>query len=113
MTQRCPLGFSSSGFASDAEAADRDKGRLGLLSECIYGSEGGWRMRHRRHSAVMCNMVAALAALGLALSAPSVLTQGKEVKVGLIAPLSGPGARQGGLRLKGGQMGSETVNHAG
>ena len=36
MTQRCTLGFSSSGFASDAEEADPEKSRLGLLSECMH-----------------------------------------------------------------------------
>ena len=59
----------------------------------------------------MCNMVAALAALGLAFSAPSVLAQGKEVKVGLIAPLSGPWARQGDLMLKGAQMAIDDINN--
>src|SRR2546429_3689290 len=61
----------------------------------------------------MCNMVAALAALGLAFSAPSVLAQGKEVKVGLIAPLSGPWARQGELMLKGAQMAIDDINNGG
>ena len=54
-------------------------------------------MRHIRQRAVMCTVAAALAALGLAVSAPAVLAQAKEVKVGLIAPLSGPWARQGDL----------------
>jgi branched-chain amino acid transport system substrate-binding protein len=66
-----------------------------------------------RHSAVMPNVVAVLAALGLALSAPSVLAQAKEVKVGLIAPLSGPWARQGDLMLKGAQMAIDDINNSG
>ena len=70
-------------------------------------------MRHMRQSAVMRSVAAALAALGLALSAPSVLAQAKEVKVGLIAPLSGPWARQGDLMLKGAQMAIDDINNGG
>jgi len=61
----------------------------------------------------MCTVAAALAALGLAVSAPAVLAQAKEVKVGLIAPLSGPWARQGDLMLKGAQMAIDDINNGG
>src|SRR6266481_1738286 len=70
-------------------------------------------MRHIRQRAVMCTVAAALAALGLAVSAPAVLAQAKEVKVGLIAPLSGPWARQGDLMLKGAQMAIDDINNGG
>jgi branched-chain amino acid transport system substrate-binding protein len=69
--------------------------------------------RHIRQGAVMCIVVAALAALGLAVSAPSLLAQAKEVKVGLITPLSGPWARQGDLMLKGAQMAIDDINNDG
>src|SRR2546421_12957704 len=70
-------------------------------------------MRHIRQRAVLCTVAAALAALGLAVSAPAVLAQAKEVKVGLIAPLSGPWARQGDLMLKGAQMAIDDINNGG
>src|SRR2546427_4239266 len=70
-------------------------------------------MRHIRQRAVMCTVAAALAALGLAVSAPAVLAQAKEVKVGLIAPLSGPWARQGALMLQGAQMAIDDINNGG
>ena len=70
-------------------------------------------MRHIRQGAVMRIVAAALAALGLAVSAPSILAQAKEVKVGLIAPLSGPWARQGDLMLKGAQMAIDDINNGG
>ena len=52
------------------------------------------------------------AALGLAGIAP-VAAQTKEVKVGLIAPMSGPWARQGDLMVKGANLAIENVNQAG
>ena len=70
-------------------------------------------MRQSRQGAVMRHIAAALAALGLAISAPSVLAQVQEVKVGLIAPLSGPWARQGDLMLKGAQMAIDDINTGG
>jgi len=56
---------------------------------------------------------AALAAVaGLAAIAPAA-AQVKEVKVGLIAPMSGPWARQGDLMVKGANLAIENVNKAG
>ena len=56
----------------------------------------------------------ALAALALSLwlAAPA-LAQTTEVKVGLIAPLSGPWARQGDLMLKGANLAIDDINKAG
>ena len=51
-------------------------------------------------------------ALGAGLSAPA-LAQPAEVKVGLIAPMSGPWARQGDLMLKGANLAIEDINKAG
>src|SRR6266568_3347238 len=76
-------------------------------------SHGGVRMRHIRQGAVMRHIAAALAALGLAVSAPSILAQVQEVKVGLIAPLSGPWARQCDLMVKGAQMAIDDINNGG
>jgi branched-chain amino acid transport system substrate-binding protein len=49
--------------------------------------------------------------LGLALGGPAA-AQG-EIKVGLIAPMSGPWARQGDLMLKGANLAIEDINQAG
>ncbi len=49
--------------------------------------------------------------LGVALAAPAVAQT--EVKVGLIAPMSGPWARQGDLMLKGANLAIEDINNAG
>lgn len=70
-------------------------------------------MRQSRQGAVMRHIAAILAALGLAVSAPSILAQVQEVKVGLIAPLSGPWARQGDLMVKGAQMAIDDINSGG
>ena len=70
-------------------------------------------MRQSRHGAVLRNIAAALVALGLAVAAPSILAQVQEVKVGLIAPLSGPWARQGDLMVKGAQMAIDDINNGG
>src|SRR4249920_890344 len=43
----------------------------------------------------------------------SAAAQTKEVKVGLIAPMSGPWARQGDLMLKGAQLAIDDINQAG
>lgn len=55
---------------------------------------------------------AALAALGLG-TVTRGWSQAKEVKVGLIVPLSGPWARQGDMCLKGATMAVEDINNAG
>ncbi len=70
-------------------------------------------MRDIRQNLLMRNVATALAALGLAFAAPAVLAQAKEVKVGLIAPLSGPWARQGELMLKGATMAIDDINNGG
>ena len=49
--------------------------------------------------------------LGVALAAPAAAQT--EVKVGLIAPMSGPWARQGDLMLKGANLAIEDINNAG
>jgi branched-chain amino acid transport system substrate-binding protein len=58
-----------------------------------------------------------LAALTLAAAAiafsPPALAQTKEVKIGLIAPLSGPWARQGDLMLKGANLAIDEINRQG
>src|SRR6266571_995291 len=53
---------------------------------------------------------AALASLGLAMPAAA---QTADVKVGLIAPMSGPWARSGELMLKGAQLAIDDINAAG
>ncbi len=56
----------------------------------------------------------ALAAVaGAALLAGDALAQAKEVKIGLIAPLSGPWARQGELMKKGAELAVDDINAAG
>jgi branched-chain amino acid transport system substrate-binding protein len=54
----------------------------------------------------------AVGALAMAGIAP-VFAQTAEVKVGLIAPMSGPWARQGDLMIKGANLAIETINRAG
>jgi branched-chain amino acid transport system substrate-binding protein len=51
-------------------------------------------------------------ALGLAIAAPAA-AQTTEVKVGMIAPMSGPWARQGDLMLKGAQLAIDDINAKG
>jgi branched-chain amino acid transport system substrate-binding protein len=63
-------------------------------------------------TAIQRTLLAAAAALGLAGAAP-VAAQTTEVKVGLIAPMSGPWARQGDLMVKGANLAIENVNRAG
>jgi branched-chain amino acid transport system substrate-binding protein len=53
-----------------------------------------------------------VAVLGLAGMAPTA-AQTSEVKVGLIAPMSGPWARQGDLMVKGANLAIENINNAG
>ena len=50
--------------------------------------------------------------IGLGLAAPAA-AQTKEVKVGLIAPMSGPWARQGDLMLKGASLAVDRINAEG
>ena len=54
-----------------------------------------------------------LAAATLAGIAPYAWSQAKEVKVGVIVPLSGPWARQGEMMVKGATMAIEDINNAG
>src|ERR1043165_2981642 len=56
--------------------------------------------------------VAALAVAAVGWSAPA-LAQGKDVKVAVIAPLSGPWARQGALMQMGAEMGIDEINEKG
>lgn len=62
---------------------------------------------------VVGSVAAAVAALTFAGVSTQAAAQAKEVKVGLIAPLSGPWARQGELMLKGAQMAIDDINNAG
>src|SRR5262245_64491520 len=62
-------------------------------------------------TAIQRSLVVA-AAMGAAGFAQDV-GQTKEVKVGLIAPMSGPWARQGDLMVKGANLAIENVNNAG
>ena len=57
-------------------------------------------------------LLTAAAVAGLAAIGPAD-AQVKEVKVGLIAPMSGPWARQGDLMVKGANLAIETINKAG
>jgi branched-chain amino acid transport system substrate-binding protein len=58
-------------------------------------------------------VVAALAGAGIAAVAGPVGAQAKEVRVAMIAPMSGPWARQGELMKKGADMAIEDINRAG
>jgi len=58
-------------------------------------------------------LTAALAAATGVGSATPIRAQTAEVKVGLIAPMSGPWARQGDLMLKGAQLAIDDINQAG
>ena len=49
---------------------------------------------------------------GFGISAPAT-AQTKEVKIGLIAPMSGPWARQGELMLKGANLAVDDINKQG
>jgi branched-chain amino acid transport system substrate-binding protein len=63
-------------------------------------------------TAIQSTLLVAVAALGVAGIAPAT-GQTKEVKVALIAPMSGPWARQGDLMVKGGNLAIENINAAG
>lgn len=56
---------------------------------------------------------AAVTALALGGEVPRAWAQATEVKVGLIAPLSGPWARQGELMVKGARMAIDDINQGG
>ena len=55
----------------------------------------------------------AIVALAIAAMPALAAAQVKEVKVALIAPFSGPWARQGDLMLKGAQMAVDDINAQG
>ncbi len=58
-------------------------------------------------------MVKAMVAAGVVAAAGPAWSQAKEVRVALIAPLSGPWARQGEMMKKGADMAIEDINSAG
>jgi branched-chain amino acid transport system substrate-binding protein len=62
---------------------------------------------------VTTRLSAGIAALLLAALPAMVLAQTQDVKVAVIAPFSGPWARQGDLMLKGAQMAVDDINAAG
>ena len=66
---------------------------------------------HRRSS--IRTLLAAMAGAGIALAAGPAWAQVKEVKVAVIAPMSGPWARQGELMKKGADIAIEDINRAG
>jgi branched-chain amino acid transport system substrate-binding protein len=57
--------------------------------------------------------LAAFAAMSLGLGSAPAWSQAKEVRVAMIAPMSGPWARQGDLMKKGADMAIEDINRAG
>ena len=61
-------------------------------------------MLHATRRAMFQLTGAGLAALTVGVSTRSAWAQARDIKVGLIAPLSGPWARQGELMLKGATM---------
>ena len=69
-------------------------------------------MRTQRRLIVRA-LLAAFAGAGLALGAGPAWSQAKEVRVAMIAPMSGPWARQGELMQKGADMAIEDINRAG
>ena len=58
-------------------------------------------------------LFAAFAGAGFALAAAPAWAQAKDVRVAMIAPMSGPWARQGDLMKKGADMAIEEINKAG
>lgn len=58
-------------------------------------------------------LLAAMAGAGIAVAAGPAWAQVKEVKVAVIAPMSGPWARQGELMKKGADIAIEDINRAG
>lgn len=69
-------------------------------------------MRTQRRMMVHA-LLAVFAGAGLALAASPAWSQAKEVRVAMIAPMSGPWARQGELMKKGADMAIEDINRAG
>jgi len=69
-------------------------------------------MKTQRRTLVKA-LVAALAGAGVAGAAVPAWSQAKEVRVAMIAPMSGPWARQGELMKKGADMAIEDINRAG
>jgi len=69
-------------------------------------------MRIQRRTIIRA-LAAAFAGAGAALSAGPAWSQAKEVRVAMIAPMSGPWARQGELMQKGADMAIEDINRAG
>ncbi len=61
----------------------------------------------------MRTIVKAMLAAAIAVSAGPAWSQAKEVRVAMIAPMSGPWARQGELMKKGADMAIEDINRAG
>src|SRR5215472_8754740 len=66
-----------------------------------------------RASHVFQHLLGGAAIIGLAFTAAPASAQTKEVKIALIAPLSGPWARQGDLVKKGAEMAIDDINGAG
>jgi branched-chain amino acid transport system substrate-binding protein len=62
---------------------------------------------------VFQHLLGGAAIIGLAFAAAPASAQTKEVKIALIAPLSGPWARQGDLVKKGAEMAIDDINAAG
>ena len=69
-------------------------------------------MRTQRRRMVQA-LLAAVAGAGFALAAAPAWSQVKDVRVAMIAPMSGPWARQGELMKKGADMAIEEINKAG
>jgi len=69
-------------------------------------------MRTQRRMMVRA-LLGAMAGAGIALAAGPAWSQAKEVRVAMIAPMSGPWARQGELMKKGADMAIEDINRAG
>src|SRR4249920_1468548 len=69
-------------------------------------------MRTQRRLMVRA-LLAAFAGAGVALGSGPAWSQAKEVRVAMIAPMSGPWARQGELMQKGADMAIEDINRAG
>jgi len=68
------------------------------------------RMERRR---MVQALLAGVAGAGFALAAAPAWAQAKDVRVAMIAPMSGPWARQGELMKKGADMAIEDINKAG
>ncbi len=69
-------------------------------------------MKMQRRSSIR-TLLAAMAGAGIAVAAGPAWSQVKEVKVAVIAPMSGPWARQGELMKKGADIAIEDINRAG